>query len=90
MNATQLRVKGREVIYLSDAHWANLSGPSKARIAIGDGTEFLTLFQRQAFEFAHQRGRLFVAVQQLGVRGIARMDVETADSGAMALLAVTL
>ena len=91
VNATQLRVKGREVIYLSDAHWANLAAPARARIAIGDGTEFITLFKRQAFEFASTNvGGSSWRSNSSEVRGIARMDVETADSGAMALLAVTL
>jgi len=87
--ATAFRAKGRPVIVLSDAHWANLSTPTRARIAIGDGREFITLFQRAAFEFASTTvGGSAWRSNSTEVRGIARLDVETVDSDAMTLLSV--
>lgn len=88
-NATAFRVKGRPVVVLSDAHWANVSTPTRARIAIGDGRQFATLFQRQAFEFASTNiGGSSWRSNSTEVRGIARLNVQTVDSGAMVLLRV--
>jgi HK97 family phage major capsid protein len=90
-SATAFRVKGRPVVILSDAHWANLSGPARARIAIGDGREYLTLFRRSGFEFASTNvGGNAWRSNSSEVRGIARLDCEEVDTGAMAVLAVTL
>ncbi|TRZ48836.1 phage major capsid protein [bacterium] len=87
--ATAFRVKGRPVVILSDAHWANLSGPTKSRIAIGDGREFVTLFQRSAFEFASTTtGGDAWRSNATEVRGIARLDAQKMDAGAMCLLTV--
>lgn len=90
-NATQFRVKGRPVIYLSDAHWANMSGPARARIAIGDGRSYATLFQRAGFEFSSTNvGGKAWRSNSTEVRGIARMDIAAMDTDAMAVLRVTL
>lgn len=90
-NATQFRVKGRPVVWLSDAHWANMSGPARARIAIGDGREYLTIFRRNGFEFASTNiGGSAWRSNSSEVRGIARLDQEEVDTGAMTVLKVTL
>jgi HK97 family phage major capsid protein len=90
-NATLLRVKGRQVVVLSDAHLPNLSGPSKCRIAIGYGREYCTLFQRNAFEFASTTvGGKAWRSNSTEVRGIARLDCQEIDADAMAVLKVTL
>lgn len=88
-NATAFRVKGRPVVVLSDAHWANVSTPTRARVAIGDGREFVTLFRRAAFEFASTTiGGSAWRSNSTEVRGIARLDVETVDADAMCLLRI--
>ena len=88
---TTKRALGREVVVLSDAHWANLSGPARARIAIGDGTEFATFFRRMAFEMATTTvGGSAWRSNSTEVRGIMRADAKTMDDDAMVLLAVTL
>jgi len=86
---TAFRVKGRPVVHLSDAHWANLTGPTLSRIAIGDGAERATLFRRAAFEFASTNiGGSAWRSNSTEVRGIARLDCEALDTGAMTLLTV--
>lgn len=88
---TQFRVKGRPVIMLSDAHWANLTVPARARIAIGDGRSYMTLFRRSGFEFASTNvGGKAWRSNSTEVRGIARLDSAEVDPGAMTVLAVTL
>jgi HK97 family phage major capsid protein len=90
-NATAFRVKGRPVITLSDAHWANMTGPSRARIAIGDGKSYMTLFGRAGFEFASTNiGGDAWRSNSTEVRGIARLDAAEMDAGAMTVLKVTL
>jgi HK97 family phage major capsid protein len=90
-NATAFRVKGRPVVTLSDAHWANMTGPARARIAIGDGKSYATLFQRAGFEFASTNvGGKAWRSNSTEVRGIARMDVAEMDTGAMAVLKIVL
>lgn len=88
---TAFRVKGRPVVVLSNAHWPDLTGPSRARIAIGSGQEYMTIFRRNAFEFASTNvGGDAWRSNSTEVRGIARLDSAELDTGAMALLVVTL
>lgn len=88
---TQFRVKGRPVVMLSDAHWPNLSGPARARIAIGDGRQYMALFERPGFEFSSTTvGGKAWRSNSTEVRGIARLDSAAFDTGAMTVLAVTL
>ena len=88
---TAFRVKGRPVVTLSDAHWANMTSPTRARIAIGDGSEYMTLFRRNAFEFSSTNvGGKAWRSNSTEVRGIARFDSAELDTGAMAVLKVTL
>jgi HK97 family phage major capsid protein len=90
-SATAFRIKGRPVIHLSDAHWANMTGPTRARIAIGDGSEYATLFNRPGFEFASTNvGGNAWRSNSTEVRGIARLDCEAMDTGAMTVLKVVL
>jgi HK97 family phage major capsid protein len=87
---TAFRVKGRPVVVLSDAHWANMTAPSRARIAIGNGKEYMTLFRRNAFEFASTNiGGSAWRSNSTEVRGIARFDAQELDTGAMTVLKVT-
>jgi HK97 family phage major capsid protein len=88
---TAFRVKGRPVVYLSDAHWANLATPDRARIAIGDGKSYATLFQRAGFEFSSTNvGGKAWRSNSTEVRGIARMDIAAMDADAMTVLKVAL
>jgi HK97 family phage major capsid protein len=88
---TAFRVKGRPVATLSDAHWANMTAPSRARIAIGDAKSYATLFQRPAFEFSSTNvGGKAWRSNSTEVRGIARMDISEFDTGAMTVLKVAL
>jgi HK97 family phage major capsid protein len=88
---TAFRVKGRPVTWLSDAHWANMTGPSRARIAIGDGRSYMTIFRRAGFEFASTNiGGKAWRTNSTEVRGIARMDSAEMDSGAMTVLKIAL
>jgi HK97 family phage major capsid protein len=88
---TAFRVKGRPVVYPSDAHWANMATPDRARIAIGDGKSYATLFQRAGFEFSSTNvGGKAWRSNSTEVRGIARMDIAAMDADAMTVLKVTL
>lgn len=88
---TAFRVKGRPVIVLSDAHWPNMSGPARTRIAIGDGKEYATLFRRAGYEFASTNvGGSAWRSNSSEVRGIARLDSAELDAGALTVLKVTL
>jgi HK97 family phage major capsid protein len=90
-NATRMMYKGREIVMLSDGHWANLSGPSRARIAIGSMEEFLGFFNREGFEFATTDvGGSSWRSYSSEVRGIMRCDFEVTDSAAMKLLTIAL
>jgi len=88
---TAFRVKGRPVVVLSDAHWPNMTASVRARIAIGDGKSYATLFQRAGFEFSSTNvGGKAWRSNSTEVRGIARMDIAEMDAGAMAVLKVVL
>ncbi len=90
-SATEFRVKGRPVVVLSDAQWANLGTPTRARIAIGDGRQFATYFRRSALEMATTAiGGTAWRNNNTELRAILRAVAKTIDSGAMKLLAVTL
>lgn len=90
-NATAFRVKGRPVVVLSDGHWANMTGPARARIAIGNAAEYARLFNRAGFQFDTTNvGGTAWRSYSTEVRGIARMDVQEVDTGAMTVLKVAL
>jgi HK97 family phage major capsid protein len=89
-NATEFRIKGREVVVLSDAQWA-IKSSTIARVAIGDGRQLLTFFRRAAFEMAATTiGGDAWRYNNTEVRGIMRADVVKMDSAAMSVLDVTL
>jgi HK97 family phage major capsid protein len=90
-SSTAFRVKGRPVITLSDAHWPNLETPTRSPFAIGDGREYLSLFERAGYEFASTSiGGSAWRSNSNEVKGIARLDCKEVDTGAMVLFEVTL
>lgn len=90
-NVTQFRIKGRPLVFLSDAHWPNMTSPARARIAIGDGREYMTIFRRAGFEFSSTNvGGKAWRSNSTEVRGIARFDAQELDAGAMTVLKVNL
>jgi HK97 family phage major capsid protein len=81
------RVMGRPVVILPTAHWANLTSTDRARMAIGDGREFCTLFRRSPLEMASTAiGGDAWRKNQTAVRAIYRLDEAVIDAAAMALL----
>jgi HK97 family phage major capsid protein len=85
------RALGRQVVVLSDTHWANLATPARARFAIGDGREYCTFFRRAGLEMAATTiGGGAWRGNNTEVRAIMRADVVAVDASAMATLAVTL
>ena len=83
-NAALYRVKNRPVVQLADRLWANYEGESP--FAIGSGMEFITLFRRQAFEFASTTiGGKAWRRNATEIRGIVRQVAKEVDSGAMVL-----
>jgi HK97 family phage major capsid protein len=89
--ATAFRVKGRPVVVLSDAHWPNMTAPIRTRIAIGSGKDYATLFKRAGFEFASTSiGGSAWRSNSTEVRGIARLDCQEIDTGAMTVLKIVL
>src|SRR5574343_1335527 len=84
---TSYRIVGRPVVVLADRIWANLSGPTRARVAIGDGKAWLTLFKRQALERAVTTiGGDAWRFNNTEVRAIYRLDEAVMDASAMTLL----
>jgi HK97 family phage major capsid protein len=91
-NETVKRYKGRQVVVVPDALWANLvDGDTYTRIAVGDGREMVTMFRRMTGELASttQGGDAWRA-NGTEVRYILREVAKTIDSGAMSLLKVKL
>jgi len=84
---TSYRIVGRPVVVLADRIWANLGGPARARVAIGDGKSWLTLFKRQALEMAVTTiGGDAWRLNNTEVRAIYRLDEAVMDASAMTLL----
>jgi HK97 family phage major capsid protein len=87
-NVTRMLYKGRRVVVLADRLWPNLAGPTRARIFIG-GPEYLTFFQRAAFEMATTTvGGEAWRKNNTEVRGIMRSDCKEIDAEAGTLLTV--
>jgi HK97 family phage major capsid protein len=87
-NATRMLFKGRRVVVLANRLWPNLTTPTRARIFIG-GPEYLTLFQRAAFEMATTVvGGDAWRKNNTEVRGIMRLDCKEIDAEAGTLLTV--
>jgi HK97 family phage major capsid protein len=87
-NPTELMYKGRRIVMLADRLWPNLAGPDRARIFVG-GPEYLTFFQRAAFEMATTNvGGEAWRKNNTEVRGIMRSDCKEIDTEAGTLLTV--
>lgn len=84
-NATEMRILGRPVHVVSDAFLPNGTGTgTPAEIFVGDGREFATLFQRDAFEIASTNiGGNAWATDSTEIRGITRLCVSKFDTAAM-------
>jgi HK97 family phage major capsid protein len=90
-NATQNRIKGRLVVPVPSSQWADLDGPARTRIVIGDAREVVTLFRRQAMETdATNIGGNAWRDNNTEVRAIMRADVKSVDTSAAVVLAVQL
>lgn len=90
-NDTEFRIKGRPVVPVADSQWANLGTPDRARIAIGSGQEFATMFQRMTIEMATTTvGGTAWRNNNTELRAIVRKVAKRVDAGAMTVLAVTL
>ncbi|MEN6522357.1 MAG: phage major capsid protein [Anaerolineaceae bacterium] len=92
VNVTLRRLFGRSVILLSDRLWGNLAGtPAKARIGVGYGADFVTMFRRAALEMAATTiGGDSWRKNNTEIRGIMRADCQTFDSDAFKLITVDL
>lgn len=85
------RFKGREIVQVSNRQWADTDTNTKTRIAIGDGTQFATLFRRAADELSSTNvGGDAWRKNQVEFRYITRLDPVVVDEDAMVLLSVTL
>ncbi len=88
---TAFRVKGRQLVVLPDAQWANTDTNTKIYIGIGDGRQFLTCFRRMPFEMmATTVGGDAWRYNNTEVKGILRTNVVVMDAGGFDLLHVTL
>jgi HK97 family phage major capsid protein len=89
--ATGYRVKGRPVVVIPTAQFADTDASTKTQIGIGDGREWLTFFRRLPFEMsATTIGGDAWRYNNTEVRGILRADAKVMDSGAMGLLHIAL
>lgn len=89
--ATAFRVKGRPVVVIPTAQFADTDGSTKTQIAIGDGREWLTHFRRQPFAMdATTVGGDAWRFNNTEVRGIMRFDDVVMDASAMHILHITL
>lgn len=84
---TQYRFSGRPVVVVATTHWANLTSTDRARLAIGDGKQFMTLFRRSGVEMASTNiGGDAWRKNNTEVRAIIRLDEAVMDASAMVLL----
>jgi HK97 family phage major capsid protein len=74
---TSYRVIGRPLVVIATRVWANMTSTDRARLAIGDGKEFMTLFRRNPLEMASTN---------IGGDAIMRLDEAVMDATAMELL----
>jgi HK97 family phage major capsid protein len=88
---TEYRIKGRSVVVLPDALFANTDTNTKTQVAIGDGRQWLTFFRRMPFEMASTNiGGDAWRYNNTEVRGVMRADAKVMDASAMGLLHITL
>ena len=89
--ATGNRIKGRPVVVIPTALFADTDTSTKTQIAIGDGREWLTFFSRMPFEMdATTIGGDAWRYHNTEVRGIMRADAKVMDASSMGLLHITL
>jgi HK97 family phage major capsid protein len=89
--ATAFRVKGRPVVVMPNALFADTDTNLKTQIAIGDGREFLTFFRRMPFEMSTTNiGGDAWRFNNTEVKGVMRADTVVMDASAMGLLHITL
>jgi HK97 family phage major capsid protein len=90
-NATRKLYKGRPIVVVPTAQWANLAGPARTRIAVGDGRELAMLFDRQPGELATTLvGGGAWRNNNTEIRYIMRADIQAVDTAAVSLLTVPL
>lgn len=84
---TSFRLMSRPVVVVPTTQWANLTSTDRARMAIGDGKEFATLFRRSPLEMASTSiGGDAWRFNNTEVRAIYRIDEAVMDAAAMTLL----
>jgi HK97 family phage major capsid protein len=84
---TSYRVIGRPLVVIATRVWANMTSTDRARLAIGDGKEFMTLFRRNPLEMASTNiGGDAWRKNNTEVRAIMRLDEAVMDATAMELL----
>lgn len=92
-NATRKLYKGRPIVVVPSAQWANLGGPpaTHTRIAVGDARELVMLFDRQPGELATTLvGGSAWRNNNTEVRYIMRLDAEQVDAASVVVLSVPL
>lgn len=87
--AAMYRALSREIIMMSDATLANLTGTVKYPMFVGDFKSMYTLFKRGATEIASTNiGGTAFTKNQTQVRAIVRLDIEAVDSAAVKYLTI--
>jgi HK97 family phage major capsid protein len=92
-NPTRKQYKGRPIVVVPTAQWANVGGPpaTDTYIAVGDGRELVMLFDRQPGELASTGvGGSAWRNNNTEIRYIMRLDVQAVDTAAVVLLQVPL
>lgn len=94
-NATLFRVKGRPVVVLSNrllpSYKVSTDTVNSAPLFIGDGTEFLTMFERAGMEMTSTTvGGSAWRTNNTEIRAIMREDIQQADDGAACSTTVQL
>ena len=88
-NETDYKVKGKEIIVVSDAHLPNVSG--KAPVFIGDYKQYGTVFTRKPFEMVSTTiGGNAWTTDSTEVRGIIRLDGQVFDDEAATYLQIPI
>jgi HK97 family phage major capsid protein len=92
-NPSRKQYKGRPIVVVPSAQWANVGGPpaTHTRIAVGDARELVMLFDRQPGELATTLvGGGAWRNNNAEIRYIMRADAQPVDTGSVVLLHVPL
>lgn len=90
-NALRLLFKGRPVVPVPSAQWANTDTNTKTRIAVGDLAELVTFFRRAAGEMTSTNiGGSAWRNDNVEIKYIMRCNPVAVDTAAVKLLSVTL